>query len=93
MSLAKPQKSERIDIRTTSTAKHLIQQAAIASHKSISEFLLEHGLAAAEQTLADRRSFTLNTEQWQAFQQALDSPPQPKPNLEKLLTQASVFDE
>ena len=34
-------RSERIDIRTTPTVKRLLQQAAAASHKNVSEFLLD----------------------------------------------------
>ena len=33
-------RSERIDIRTTPTVKRLLQQAAFASHKHVSEFCL-----------------------------------------------------
>lgn len=92
MSKASEQKSERIDIRTTIAAKLLLQQAAAASHKNVSEFLLENGLLAAEQTLADRRLFVLDDEQWQAFQSALDRPTQEKLRLKKLLTETGVFD-
>jgi len=49
-------------------------------------------LLAAEQTLADRRLFVLDDEQWQAFQSALDRPTQEKPQLKKLLTETGVFD-
>ncbi len=86
------QKTERIDIRTSQTVKQLLQQAAIASHKNVSEFLLEHGLSAAEKTLADRKLFTLNNKQWADFQKALDRSPQEKPTLKKLLTEPTVFD-
>jgi uncharacterized protein (DUF1778 family) len=36
--------------------------------------------------------FLLDDEAWQAFQEALDRPPQPNPKLERLLTRSSVFD-
>lgn len=85
-------RTERIDIRTSSNDKTLLQQAAAASHKNVSEFLLEHGLIAAQETLTDRRLFVLNDEQWQAFQAALDSPPQERPRLARLLTEPSVFE-
>lgn len=85
-------KTERIDIRTSYNVKKLLQQAAAASHKNVSEFLLEHGLIAAQETLTDRRLFVLDDEQWQAFQAALDSPPQEKPRLARLLTEPSVFE-
>jgi uncharacterized protein (DUF1778 family) len=85
-------KSERIDIRTTMAAKRLLQQAAAASHKNVSEFLLENGLLAAEKTLADRRLFVLDDKKWQEFQEALNRPTQEKLQLKKLLTEPGVFD-
>jgi uncharacterized protein (DUF1778 family) len=85
-------KSERIDIRTTIAAKRLLQQAAAASHKNVSEFILEHGLLAAEKTLSDRSLFLLDDEKWEEFEAALDRPTQEKPNLKKLLNKPGVFD-
>lgn len=92
MAKANEQKTERIDIRTTIADKCLLQQAAAASHKNVSEFLLENGLLAAEQILADRRLFVLDDEQWQAFMEALDRPARENPRLKKLLTEPGVFD-
>jgi uncharacterized protein (DUF1778 family) len=85
-------KNERIDIRTSSSVKKLLQQAAAASHKNVSEFLLEHGLIAAQDALTNRKLFVLDDEHWQAFQSALDSPPTEKPRLRRLLTEPSVFE-
>ncbi len=89
---AKEPKTERIDVRTTTAAKQLLQQAAATSHKSVSEFLLENGLEAAQATLADRRLFVLDDDRWQAFQTALDRPVQAKPQLKKLLVERGFFD-
>ena len=50
------------------------------------------GIVAANQALADRRHFVLSEEQWEAFQQALDAPPQPMPRLKKLMTEPSILD-
>lgn len=85
-------KLERINIRTSATVKRRLQMAAGAAHKNVSEFLLEHGLAAAEETLADRRLFVLDSKQWVEFQAALDRPPKKKPRLKKLLAEPGVFD-
>jgi uncharacterized protein (DUF1778 family) len=85
-------KSERIDIRTTKAAKQILQQAAAASHKNVSEFLLEHGLIAAQQALTDRRLFVLDDDKWQQFQEALAREPQDKPRLKKLLSEPSIFE-
>ena len=85
-------KTERIDIRTTPSAKRKLQEAAAIRDKTVSEFLLDSGLIAAAETLADRRLFFLDEAQWTAFLAALDAPPKPKPRLEALLTEKGVFD-
>jgi uncharacterized protein (DUF1778 family) len=92
MAVAVQQRSERIDIRADASAKRILQEAARASHKNLSDYLLENGLAAAEQILADRRLFVLDDPQWKKFQAVLNRPVKRKPRLAKLLTGKSVFD-
>ena len=79
-------KSARIDVRASITVKQLLQEAARTCHKSVSEFLLEAGITAANQALANRVHFGLDDTQWNLFQEALDRPVQSKPRLKKLLT-------
>jgi uncharacterized protein (DUF1778 family) len=88
---AKP-KAERIDLRVSSTAKALLQRAAAARHKSVTEFVLDSAQTAAVETLADRREFMLDKKQWNAFLAALDAPAKKKPRMEKLLKTRSVFE-
>jgi uncharacterized protein (DUF1778 family) len=85
-------KSERIDVRASSPVKQLLQEAARVAHKNVSEFLLEAGIVAANQTLADRTRFELSNEKWLAFQAALDQPVSAKPRLKKLLTEPGLLD-
>ena len=85
-------KTERIDVRASTPVKQLLQEAARVCHKNISEFLLDAGVTAAAQTLADRRQFVLDDTQWQAFQEALDRPVQNKSRLKKLLREPGVLD-
>ncbi len=92
MTTANPSKSERIDVRASASVKQLLQDAARASHKNVSEFLLDAGVTAATQTLADRNRFVLDQVQWAAFQEALDRPVQAKPRLHKLLSERGVLD-
>lgn len=92
MSHSPESRTERIDIRTSLSVKRLLQQAAAASHKNVSEFLLEQGLIAAQNALTNRKVFVLDEEQWQAFQDALDAPTKEKPRLRCLLTEPSVFE-
>lgn len=92
MPLLSPSKTERIDVRASAAVKQLLQEAARSCHKNVSEFLLDAGITAANQALADRRHFVLNGEQWDAFQRALDAAPQPLPRLKKLMTEPSILD-
>ena len=85
-------RSERIDVRTTPIVKALLQRAAASSHKNVTEFLLEAGISAAEETLADRRLFRLDEQQWKAFNDALDHPAVAKPRLARLLGDKSVLE-
>ena len=91
MSTPNPPKTTRIDVRASSPVKQLLQEAARACHKSVSEFLLDAGVTAAAQALADRRQFVLGEAQWRAFQEALDRPVNSKPRLKKLLREPGVL--
>lgn len=85
-------KEERIDLRVSATAKALLQRAAAARQKSVSEFVLDSAQTAAVEALADRREFLLDKKQWAAFLEALDAKPKKKPRLEKLLKTRSAFE-
>ena len=91
MSFVQNTKTEQIDVRASSQVKALIQEAAKASHKNVSEFLLDAGIAMAHETLAEQRLFMLTEEQWGQFQAALERPVQDKPQLRKLLTEPGVL--
>jgi len=84
-------KSERIDVRATGPVKLLLQEAARTCHKNVSEFLLDAGITAANQALANRNQFVISDVQWQEFQQALDAPAQPLPRLKKLMTKPGLL--
>ena len=85
-------KSERIDVRTTAAVKEMLQRAAALAHKNVSEFLLDAGLRAATDTIADRRLFALDDGKWAEFQEALDRPVTHKPHLARLLSERGVLD-
>ena len=85
-------RTEKLDLRLTPSAKRVLQSAATAAQRSVSEFVLESALARAEETLPDRRRFGLDAERWAAFQVALDAPARPNPRLKKLLQKPSAFE-
>lgn len=91
MPAAAQSKSERIDVRASMPVKQLLQEAARAAHKNVSEFLLDAGIVAANQTLAGRLRFELAPGQWDAFQAALDQPVSGKPKLKKLLSEPGLL--
>ncbi len=78
-------KTQRVDLRVSPAAKEMIQAAAQSQDKTVSEFLLDSGLASAAETLAERRLFLLDDTQWAKFQVALDTPPRARPRLARLM--------
>jgi len=85
-------RNEKLDLRLTPSAKRVLQTAAQATHRSVSEFVPESPHARAEETLPDRQPFGLNTKLWEAFQAALSAPRRPAPRLRRLLKEPSIFE-
>jgi uncharacterized protein (DUF1778 family) len=92
MKTQRTNRTEKLDLRLSKSAKQTLQAAATAARKSVSEFVLETALSEAEERLAGRRIFTLTEEQWEAFIAALDAPPRRHPRLEQLFREPTVFD-
>lgn len=88
----RPARTAKLDLRLSPEAKRLLHAAAQATHRSVSDFVLESALARAEEALADRTRFTLDGGQWDAFMAALDAPPRDLPRLRQLFRDAMPFD-
>lgn len=86
-------RSERVDLRMTPAAKRTLQRAAAVTNKTLTEFLLDTGLNAAFDALADRRVFQLDDERWNAFMAALATPPKNNPRLRKLLARKPAWEK
>ena len=85
-------RTERVDLRMTRSAKQTLQRAAAVTNKTLTEFLLDSGLHAAHDTLADRRTFVLDEQRWRDFMAALDAPPAANPRLRALLARKPAWD-
>lgn len=85
-------RTERIDLRVHPKAKEALQAAASLRHKTVSEFILDSALRAADQELSERQYFGLDAKQWDAFQAALDAPPHQLPRIERLFQEPGIFD-
>jgi uncharacterized protein (DUF1778 family) len=92
MAARRTNRTEKLDLRLSRSAKQTLQAPAAAGSKSVSEFVLETALSEAEERLADRKVFTLDAKQWDAFIAALDAPPRRHLRLERLFREPSVFD-
>jgi uncharacterized protein (DUF1778 family) len=84
-------RSEKLDLRLTPEAKRILSAAAAAERRSVSDYVLDSALGRAEETLADRRSFVLDAERWQAFTTALDAPVRDMPRMRKLINEPGIF--
>jgi len=89
---SKPAKGSRFSIRASALQKKVIAEAARIKKTTMSEFVLEESLAAAQKVIADQAQFTLPRKQWLDFCAALDRPPKSIPALRRLLTKPGIFD-
>lgn len=85
-------RSQRLDLRLSKDAKRILQHAAAAKHKTLSEFVIDSSINAAYDTLADRRVFVLDDKQWDAFVKRLDAPPRPNARLRKLMSRKPAWE-
>ena len=92
MRRASTQKASRFSIRASATQKRVIAEAARIKDTTISEFVLEQSLTAAQHIIADQTYFRLPQKQWREFCDALDAPPKKIPALRRLLSKPGLFD-
>jgi uncharacterized protein (DUF1778 family) len=91
--MANATRSEKLDLRLTPEAKRVLNAAVQASRRSVSDVVLESALDRAQEALPDRQHFGLDAARWKAFLAALDAPPRPLPQLQRLLTEPGVFEQ
>lgn len=80
-----------INLRIESTTRQLIDDAASVLGKTRTEFMVESARRQAVDVLLDQRLFTLDSERYDAFMQALDNPPAPGPKLKALLRRTPAW--
>lgn len=74
-------KSDRMQIRIDDFSKSKIERAAHYSHKSVSEFVIDNAIAAADKVIEERDRVTLSDQDWDIFYEALTNPPKPNKTL------------
>jgi uncharacterized protein (DUF1778 family) len=70
-------KESRLNIRCNTHARALLDRAAAYAHLSVSEFVLSHALASAEEVIQQQETITLKPEDFAAFLAMLDAPATP----------------
>jgi uncharacterized protein (DUF1778 family) len=87
MITTKENRATRFSIRATAKQKDLIARVASRSNKTISEFVLENAIEAAEALEMDNANFAVSREKYEQFLAALDEPPKSIPALRKLFSE------
>lgn len=92
-SLGRAPKNERLDLRVSREQKMLFEEAAAATAKTVTDFVVQSAAIAARDVMADRTQFVLTHEQWAAFAAAIDRKPRYLPRLAAFLAEPSVLDK
>lgn len=87
----RPRSEANLHIRATARTKHLIDTAATAVGKTLSEFVLDSARQRAIDVLLDQRLFVLDHEKYGAFISALDSPPPAGAKLKALMKRKPLW--
>lgn len=70
-------KAERIDLRTNSEVKTIIERAAQLNHTTVSAYLLDSALERAKQDIKEIETLRIQDSDREMFFRALDNPPEP----------------
>lgn len=85
-------KADRLELRASPRQTTVIRQAAEATGKTVTSFVLDAAYLEAQRALADRRLFSLDARRWERFITMLDRPVKKKPRLRRLLRESSVLE-
>ena len=88
---ARAAKSQRIEVRATERQEALLRQAASATERTMTDFIVEAAVEQAERLLADRRWFVATPEQYDTFVRLLDEPLASTEKFEELWSRPSPF--
>lgn len=77
--------SARINLRTSTEAKALIERAAALMGTTVSGFMLQNAYEAARRIVADHDTLLLSQQAFDAFVSNCENPPEPNEALKNLL--------
>jgi uncharacterized protein (DUF1778 family) len=84
-------KSKRLEVRATERQEAILRQAAAATDRTMTDFILDTAVDQAERILAERRWFVATEEQYEEFLRLLDEPLPSTDKFDKLWSRPSPF--
>jgi uncharacterized protein (DUF1778 family) len=81
-----------LNIRLHAEPRNLIDAAAAAEGKTVSEFVIDSARRSAIDALLDRRFFRLDRQAFTALSARLDRPPPPNAKLKQLFASRAPWD-
>lgn len=76
---------ERINLRASSEAKRIIEQAASLTGTTLSAFMLQQSYEKALSLIAQQQTILVNAKEWEMLSNSLENPPQANDELKALL--------
>ena len=86
-------RTSAIHLRAFPDQRNLIKQACGELNKKMTDFILEAACREAENVLCDRRYFSLNTQDFNAFENALNTPLSENQAVKQLLAGSSPWEK
>lgn len=86
------QSEDRLSIRANSSQKDKLRRAAEVRHTTMSQFVLESSLNAAEEVLRRESVLDVSAEEYDWLCKSLDAPARDLPELKKLLSEKPAWD-
>lgn len=84
-------KNDRLELRLTVEQKRAIEQAAVLSGRSVTDFSVPLLVEEATEVIRRSSELQLGAETWDAFNAILDQPAKPVSGLADLFERPSVF--
>ena len=85
-------KNTQLNIRTSRDQKARLTEAARLRNVSVSQFVLDESLQAADEILAEENLIRLSAEEYAWLMKRLEEPPREIPELRELFSRPSVFE-
>jgi uncharacterized protein (DUF1778 family) len=81
-----------LNIRVKAQQRTLIEHAAVATDKTVSDFVRDAAVREAQNALLDQTTIYFTDEAWETFTAALDAPPEANSRLRDLMSRKPIWE-